>query len=87
MWKISVAYHISLDALIAANPQISDPNMIYVGQAINIPIPCASFGSPARLVGPDNSSNSTDPDMSSGTSNQISILTLGVLGLTSLILM
>ena len=37
LWKIAQANSISLDALIAANPQISDPNQIFIGQVINIP--------------------------------------------------
>ncbi|OJD10015.1 hypothetical protein ACJ73_09978, partial [Blastomyces percursus] len=37
MWAISVARGISLDALIAANPQVSDPSQIEVGQVLNIP--------------------------------------------------
>jgi spore coat assembly protein SafA len=37
LWKIAKAYNISLDSLIAANPQIADPNLIYTGSVINIP--------------------------------------------------
>lgn len=37
LWKIAQRFNIGLDALIAANPQISDPNYIVVGQQINIP--------------------------------------------------
>lgn len=37
LWKISQTYNISLDALLAANPQISDPNFILTGTVINIP--------------------------------------------------
>jgi len=37
MYKIAAAHGISLDSLIAANPQICDPNLIYPGQVINIP--------------------------------------------------
>ena len=37
LWKIARRYHLGLDALIAANPQLSDPNSILVGQQINIP--------------------------------------------------
>jgi len=36
---IASAYGISLKSLIAANPQISNPDLIYVGQKINIPNP------------------------------------------------
>ena len=37
LWKIARANHITLDALVAANPQITDANRIFVGQVINIP--------------------------------------------------
>ncbi|NLM83957.1 MAG: SafA/ExsA family spore coat assembly protein [Clostridiales bacterium] len=37
MWKIAVRYEIGLSELIAANPQIKNPALIYVGQKINIP--------------------------------------------------
>ena len=35
--KIAAKFNITLDALVRANPQISNPNVIYVGQAITIP--------------------------------------------------
>lgn len=37
LWKIAQTNQITLDALVAANPQINDPNQIFVGQVINIP--------------------------------------------------
>lgn len=37
MWKIAVRYEIGVSELIAANPQIKNPALIYVGQKINIP--------------------------------------------------
>lgn len=37
LWKIAVRYQIGLSELIAANPQIKDPAMIYAGQKINVP--------------------------------------------------
>jgi uncharacterized YkwD family protein/spore coat assembly protein SafA len=37
MWKIAVRYEIGVSELIAANPQIKNPSLIYVGQKINIP--------------------------------------------------
>lgn len=36
MWGISQAYGMSLDALVALNPQISDPANIYPGEVINV---------------------------------------------------
>lgn len=37
LWKIAVKYEVGLKELISANPQISNPSLIYVGQKINIP--------------------------------------------------
>ena len=37
MWKIAVKYETGLDELIKANPQISNPSLIYPGQKISIP--------------------------------------------------
>lgn len=37
MWKIAVKYQAGLDEIIAANPNISNPALIYPGQTINIP--------------------------------------------------
>lgn len=37
MWKIAVKFEIGVSELIAANPQIKNPSLIYVGQKIYIP--------------------------------------------------
>jgi LysM repeat protein/GH25 family lysozyme M1 (1,4-beta-N-acetylmuramidase) len=37
MSAIAAAHHVSLVALTAANPQVTNPNLIYVGQVIHIP--------------------------------------------------
>ena len=37
LWGISRQYGVSLSALIAANPQIKNPNLIYPGDRVNIP--------------------------------------------------
>lgn len=37
LWKIARAKGVSLQALIAANPQIKNPDLIYPGQKINVP--------------------------------------------------
>ncbi|MDQ0155535.1 SafA/ExsA family spore coat assembly protein [Robertmurraya andreesenii] len=37
MWKISVWYQVGLSEIIAANPQIKNPRLIYPGQKITIP--------------------------------------------------
>ncbi|MBQ4316710.1 MAG: SafA/ExsA family spore coat assembly protein [Clostridia bacterium] len=37
LWKIAKKYQVGLSELIEANPQISNPNLIYPNQIINIP--------------------------------------------------
>jgi len=37
MWKICAAYKVGVSELIAANPQIVNPNMIYPNQIIKVP--------------------------------------------------
>jgi len=37
MWKIAVKYQVGCDEVIAANPQIANPDLIYPGQKLNIP--------------------------------------------------
>lgn len=37
MWKIAQRYGVSLDALIAANPQVVNPNVLNVGDTLTIP--------------------------------------------------
>lgn len=37
LWKIAVNYEVGLDEIKRANPQISNPELIYPGQVINIP--------------------------------------------------
>lgn len=37
MWKIASRYQVGLDEIIAYNPQISDPKLIYPGDKIKIP--------------------------------------------------
>jgi len=44
MWKIAVKYQVGLSELIAANPHIKNPELIYPGQKITIPdVPTASL--------------------------------------------
>lgn len=37
LWGIARQYHVALSALIAANPQIKNPNLIYPGDRVTIP--------------------------------------------------
>ena len=38
MWKIAVKYQAGVSEIINANPQISNPDLIYPGQKLNIPV-------------------------------------------------
>ncbi len=38
MWKIAVRYQVGVSELIQANPQITDPDWIYPGQMLDIPV-------------------------------------------------
>ena len=38
LWKIAVKYQVGLSEIIAANPQFADPNLIYPGQKVTIPL-------------------------------------------------
>lgn len=46
LWSISQAHGCSLQALLAANPQISNPNNITVGSRINLPDACTPEATP-----------------------------------------
>jgi spore coat assembly protein SafA/uncharacterized protein, YkwD family len=37
MWKLAVKYKVGVSEIIAANPQIKNPDMIYPGEVLNIP--------------------------------------------------
>lgn len=38
MWKMAVRYQVGLSEIISANPQISNPNLIYPGDTLYIPL-------------------------------------------------
>lgn len=44
LYSIARAYGVTLNQLTAANPQITDPNRIQVGQVINVPVPSQMRG-------------------------------------------
>lgn len=50
MWKIANDHGISLDALIAANPQVADPGVIEVLQVLNLPQPAGGPPAPPPAV-------------------------------------
>ena len=37
MWKLAVKYQVGTSEIISANPQVSNPDLIYPGQVLNIP--------------------------------------------------
>jgi uncharacterized YkwD family protein/spore coat assembly protein SafA len=37
LWKIAVRYQVGISEIISANPQFSNPNLIYPGQKVTIP--------------------------------------------------
>lgn len=37
MWKLAVKYQVGTSEIIQANPQVSNPDLIYPGQVLNIP--------------------------------------------------
>ena len=47
MWLISQKQGVSLDSLIAANPQVANPNIIWPGMVLNIPGSGSNVSSPS----------------------------------------
>ena len=45
MWKLAVRYQVGTSEIIQANPQVSNPDLIYPGQVLNIPQISQSVGS------------------------------------------
>ncbi len=41
--KIAAKFNTSVDAILKSNPQITNPNLIYVGQAISIPVGVSTY--------------------------------------------
>ena len=37
MWKLAVKYQVGTSEIIQANPQVSNPNLIYPGQVLTLP--------------------------------------------------
>lgn len=64
MWKIAVRYQVGVSEIISANPQVTNPNLIYPGQKINIPtVPevTAYEKEVARLVNVERAKNGLPP--------------------------
>ena len=58
LWDIARAHGVSLQSLIAANPQIANPDLIYPGQKINIP---GGGGNVNQPQGPNGTGNTNGP--------------------------
>lgn len=50
MWKIAVKYQVGISEIIAANPQIKNPDYIYPGQKITIPAQSSAQSFELRVV-------------------------------------
>ena len=50
LWKIAVKYQVGLSEIIAANPQFENPNLIYPGQKVYVPITDSSVTSYEQQV-------------------------------------
>ena len=65
MWKLAVKYQVGTSEIIDANPHISNPDLIYPGQALTIPQPDSSVRSfeqeVIRLVNEQRVKNSLNP--------------------------
>lgn len=65
MWKIAVRYEVGLSEMIAANPQIKNPALIYPGQVLTIPLTDSSVKSfedeVVRLVNVERQKNGLSP--------------------------
>lgn len=65
MWKIASRYEVGTDEVIRANPQITDPNLIYPGQILTVPTTDASVqafeNEVVRLVNEQRAQNGLKP--------------------------
>lgn len=65
MWKIAVRYEVGLSEMIAANPQIKNPALIYPGQVLTIPLTDSSVkrfeDEVVRLVNIERQKNGLSP--------------------------
>ena len=61
--KIAGSHNMTLNQLTAKNPQISNPNLIYVGQAVNIGTAVSTATKPTATTTTSNSLSASDKDL------------------------
>ena len=65
MWKLAVQYEVGTSEIISANPQVTNPNLIYPGQVLTIPqveeAVLAYENEVIRLVNTERSKNGLSP--------------------------
>lgn len=64
LWSISQAHGCSLQELLAANPQITNPNNITVGHRVNLPEGCRPEETPPNTIIPGVPQIEVEPDIS-----------------------
>lgn len=61
LWKLSKAWGIPLETMINANPQLKNPNVLAIGQVINIPKVHTGMAMPAETAQPNSNAEMTKP--------------------------
>jgi uncharacterized YkwD family protein/spore coat assembly protein SafA len=63
MWKIAVKHQVGVSEIISANPQVKNPNLIYPGQKLNIPVvtTTAQENEVVRLVNAERAKHGLQP--------------------------
>jgi LysM repeat protein len=69
MFSIAQEHDLTLEELVAANPQIDDPAVIYTGQEIKIPAAGAIQGTATRIVRPKKATATPTPDETGGNAS------------------
>ena len=72
--KIARDNDVSLDALLAANPQITNPNAISVGQVINLPVQSATSDSATSTPSPVYTGPGSSPGTGGLSNSQYSVV-------------
>nr|WP_227872373.1 CAP domain-containing protein [Paenibacillus albus] len=67
MYKIAKKYGVSLNALIAANPSIANPNIIWAGMIVKVPVTTTTSGNTGSSTGSGSGSTTTTTTTTSTT--------------------